>query len=421
MFESLDLKQLLENEFFTGGFVLGIITAVVMYMRKGGAELWKRIERKLYYSITIEITDDLYAYFERWLFDNHRTHYRRMVGELRRRGSMMTDSYQYGKDVVAGHGPRGEDDEDEDKIQFRQDEDLIFMRYRGRFVKISKSRERLEQSKDLFNFHFDSFTISTLFNKRVLYKLLDDVVEYNQQFKPPPDKSVRVFSHCSLGWWGNSLIITPKTKDRIVLKAETKTSLFNDIDKFLKSWEWYEERSIPYKRGYLFYGPPGNGKTSLVGAIAHHTGRSVFNINLSQLEDASVRNAFANVSNKSIILMEDIDAAFDGRKSTKSKVTFSNLLQCFDGITSRHDVIVILTTNHIEKLDPALIRDGRIDMKVYIDNPTSDLINQYLNLFYGTDLVKLNGEYTGDKSMSTIQNLCLSSNTPEEAIEKVCM
>lgn len=403
------LRGIFENEFFTGGFVLGVITAIVMTFKSWGAWIWKRVERKLYYAITIEFTDELYNYFEIWLQKYYDKEYRRLIASI-------------GKTVYnpnEASTPNHEDNNGkEDRAKYRQENDLIFIKYRGAFVKIRKTRTELQQTQSLFNLFFDSFTISTLFKRRVLKQLVNEVIEYNQQFKPPVEKSVWVETHDDYGNWCNRKRIVPKTIKQIVLPKDSKSIVLDDIDKFLASKEWYDERAIPYKRGYLFYGSPGNGKTSLVGALAHHTGRTIHVVNLSELKDSSLKHSFNNIDNKSIILIEDIDAIFDGRKSNQEKLTFSNFLQCLDGVISSHDIITIVTTNHINKLDPALLRDGRIDMKIEINNPTSLLVNEYLRLFYNGPAPHqyINGEYKENIPMSAVQNICLKSDSPEEAV-----
>lgn len=405
------IKGLFENEFFNAGFALGVITAVLLYFKTMITWLWRRIERKLYYSISIECTDNLYGYFERWLSEYHNKEYRRLV-------SFLGES-RYAPDQPFITKDNGKENEVTEVAKYKQESDLIFIKYKGRHVKINKLRKELQQTQTLYNFFFDSFVISTLFHRKVLYEMMDEVVEYNQQFKPNIKTSIYIEFHDDYGNWGNKKVIVPKTIKQIVLHKDIKNGLIDDIDKFLSLEDWYGERAIPYKRGYLFYGSPGNGKTSLAGALARHVGRTISVINLSELKDSSLKVAFNNLPNKSIVLIEDIDSIFDGRKSNKEHLTFSNFLQCLDGFSSQHDMIVIITTNHISKLDDAVLRDGRIDMRVNIENPTSSLVDEYVSLFYQKDLHAMNGQYDERFSMSTIQNICLSCETEHDVYKKL--
>jgi len=84
-----------------------------------------------------------------------------------------------------------------------------------------------------------------------------------------------------------------------------------------------------------------------------------------------------------LLVIEDIDAIFDQRenKVPDSKLTFSGLLNVLDGLNSTAGLITIITTNHIDKLDPALLRSGRIDKVIKLDLPTDDLIREMIGRF----------------------------------------
>jgi len=172
-----------------------------------------------------------------------------------------------------------------------------------------------------------------------------------------------------------------------------------DIDKFLTLEDWYVARGIPYRRGYLLYGPPGCGKSSIVKAIACTMGYDICVFSLSQkLNDTSLTELFNNAPGKSIILLEDIDAAFKSREeegvsaretnlafegASQSALTFMGLLNALDGVASADDgLIVFMTTNYPEKLDPALIRPGRVDLKICVDYPSENQISGIYKKFY---------------------------------------
>jgi mitochondrial chaperone BCS1 len=142
---------------------------------------------------------------------------------------------------------------------------------------------------------------------------------------------------------------------------------------------------VPYHRGYLFYGPPGTGETSLVSAVAARFGMSIYMITLGDFSDKSLMKAIQHVPSNSAILFEDIHCMRTGKTRPdaetrekqpwpeKSKaesgpvehlgVTLSGLLNVLDGFHAPENVLFIMTTNHIEALDPALLRPGRIDYR----------------------------------------------------------
>merc|ERR1712183_860654 len=143
---------------------------------------------------------------------------------------------------------------------------------------------------------------------------------------------------------------------------------------------WYKQRGIPYTMGFLFYGDPGCGKTSTIKAIANHTQRHIVSVPLNKIKTAKeLLNVFYNTNinykdiplDKRLYVLEDIDAAdlkdplaYD-KKFGVQKLTLAALLEVLDGVMEMEGRMLIITTNSPEKLDKALIRPGRIDMKVH--------------------------------------------------------
>ncbi len=166
----------------------------------------------------------------------------------------------------------------------------------------------------------------------------------------------------------------------------------------------------------MLYGPPGSGKSSTIKAIAGHFKKDLYILDLSDkdLTDPVLLALVSNVPNKGILLIEDIDAAFVARDSEASKgISFSGLLNALDGVASKDGRITFMTTNHIEKLDPALIRPGRVDLQIKIDNASNEQCKEiYLRFFPGEevlskDFAEIHGG--GIMSMASIQNLLLRS------------
>lgn len=155
---------------------------------------------------------------------------------------------------------------------------------------------------------------------------------------------------------------------RLELSNEMKDAA-HEIKFWHSTREWYKERDITWKRGYLLYGHPGCGKTSFVRAIAEKLDIPVFVFDLASLNNSSLSrewNSAIATSEERIILIEDIDNIFDGRKNiAKPKdqqgVTFDKLLNLIDGVEEMDGTLVFVTTNNLEKVDPALSRPGRLD------------------------------------------------------------
>ena len=175
----------------------------------------------------------------------------------------------------------------------------------------------------------------------------------------------------------------------VILDEGVSEAIIADVKDFLLNGEWYHERGIPYRRGYLLYGPPGSGKTSYIQALAGELDYDICILNLSEnnLTDDRLNHLMNHIPNRSILLLEDIDAAFNKRAQTseqgfQSGVTFSGLLNALDGVASAEECITFMTTNHPERLDPALLRPGRVDYKVMVNNATESQVRRMFLRFY---------------------------------------
>ena len=134
---------------------------------------------------------------------------------------------------------------------------------------------------------------------------------------------------------------------------------------------------MPYRRGYLLYGPPGTGKTSFILAIAGDLRMNLCVLSLQDenLTEESLTLSMETIPNHSLVLLEDVDAIFVKREATdkrKNNLSFSGLLNALDGVRTIDGRILFMTTNHKEKLDPALLRPGRADLHVELKNASSD-------------------------------------------------
>jgi chaperone BCS1 len=179
--------------------------------------------------------------------------------------------------------------------------------------------------------------------------------------------------HMFSSYWRHACRRDKRSLESVVMRSEQRDRIVRDIQTFLGSREWYRTRGVPYRRGLLFYGPPGCGKTSLVIALASHFCRPVYALNLGSVtNDEALIEAITTVPESAILLIEDIDAALAQKrapvqastpdsKEEPAGVTLSALLNAIDGVFSRDGRILIMTTNHPEKLDPALRRPGRVD------------------------------------------------------------
>ncbi|KEF51492.1 uncharacterized protein A1O9_12409 [Exophiala aquamarina CBS 119918] len=222
----------------------------------------------------------------------------------------------------------------------------------------------------------------------------------------------------------------------VVLGNDQKATVLKDINDFLhpRTARWYSNRGIPYRRGYLFHGPPGTGKTSLSFAIAGVFGLDIYCLALSEvsLTEEDLILLFNSLPKRCILLLEDIDSAgvagrpqLESDQETKKNphseefgkgsdpqagkrqknlkraerskindmnpdappktntITLSGLLNAIDGVASQEGRILILTTNHPDRLNEALIRPGRVDLQIKFDLANMQQIKDlFLRMYY---------------------------------------
>jgi chaperone BCS1 len=189
--------------------------------------------------------------------------------------------------------------------------------------------------------------------------------------------------------------------DSVILDSHKKDRIINDISDYLlpKTAQKYARLGIPYRRGYLLYGPPGTGKSSLSFALAGHFGVDIYVLSLSSTEisNSSLGDLFNSLPEHCIVLLEDIDASgLTKTRTTKSgrvsdddasrdayrKASLDGLLNVIDGVGSHHGRILIMTTNHKDHLDSALIRPGRIDLQIEFTRATKEEVEKLFTHVY---------------------------------------
>lgn len=197
----------------------------------------------------------------------------------------------------------------------------------------------------------------------------------------------------SASTWSHIPFEHPATFANMAMEMEKKEDIMDDLISFSASKEYYAQVGKAWKRGYLLYGPPGTGKSTMIAAMANLLHYDVYDLELTAVKDnTELRKLLIDTTSKSIIVIEDIDCSLDltGQRKKKpekseeikkdipikdpkeesinnsTKVTLSGLLNFIDGLWSASggERIIVFTTNHVEKLDPALIRRGRMDKHI---------------------------------------------------------
>ena len=178
--------------------------------------------------------------------------------------------------------------------------------------------------------------------------------------------------------------VRPTQWEDLVLDSCVVRLLQNDYESFFRREAWFRQNHLAFRRGYLLYGPPGNGKTSAVRAMLTRPGISGYTINLfnKEFDDDDLSRLFQSAASlaPALIVLEDIDRYFDKSQENgpEAKISLQHVLNCLDGATTQDGVIVVATANNPQVLDPAILRrPGRFDRVVGFTNPAKDLRARY--------------------------------------------
>jgi len=197
--------------------------------------------------------------------------------------------------------------------------------------------------------------------------------------------------------------------DSIALDERQEILLKKELDTFINNKNFYVKTGMPYRRGILLYGKPGTGKTSLINAISSYLSRDIYNLNLKMIKDDKELSAtFSTIPPNQLIVLEDVDTQstvlhkrkagieveekiavnndlFQNKELSNEKIfittfSLSTFLACLDGHKISEGNIIIMTTNHVDVLDPACIRPGRMDVHLELNYCTHYQLNKLFKI-----------------------------------------
>jgi chaperone BCS1 len=388
------------NQIFGGIAAAGGFASAVYWLREIPARILRTVIWA--FSTRIEISNDSSAFepFVAWL-EAHGTSWHARAFKLSTHGSALVtdDGENCAWTVAPGVGTH-----------------LIW--YRGRPCWVSRWVNERAGSQGLRRRESIAIRMPGL-SRAPLDRLIEEV---KRSAELPGRLTVSVWT---AGYWQAVRCCDARDLDTIVLGPGFKERLVADLEWFRSNRAWYRHRGLPWRRGYLFAGTPGTGKSSLAVALAGKFEMPVCMLNLGSVgTDDSLIEAICNVPSSALLLIEDIDTARvsdtrgkeEGQKA--NLVTLGALLNALDGAISREGRVLIMTTNHAERIDPALLRPGRVDVRM--DFPKAgpaEIAEMYRRFFDGRRL-----DVPGGLSLSPaeVQGICLQhADDPDAAARRL--
>ncbi|KAI1484372.1 BCS1 N terminal-domain-containing protein [Biscogniauxia mediterranea] len=312
--------------------------------------------------------------------------------------------------------------------------------YRGRLLQFRRSYSRDQRSLMIAS-ECEEISLSCFGrDPSVLKQLLQDARE---RYLAKDEKKTLIYRGISKTGiasdtsWQRCMARAHRPFSTVILNESKKKEIIDDISDYLcpTTQRWYANRGIPYRRGYLLYGPPGTGKSSLSLALAGYFKMRIYIVSLNSMlaTEETLSTLFSELPRRCVVLLEDIDTAGlthtreeeskdsedenkkssgrnDNEKERIGRLSLSGLLNVLDGVASQEGRVLIMTTNHIDKLDRALIRPGRVDMMVKFSLADAEMTSAVFRAIFAY--------LEGDDELNFSQNGSPSLESPETLEER---
>ncbi|RDL30104.1 uncharacterized protein BP5553_10382 [Venustampulla echinocandica] len=333
---------------------------------------------------------------------------------------------------------------EEKKVRFTPSFGTHYFWYRGRLLLFSRTKDVRQGSYGPVSEREEISLSSFGRNPSILKQLLD---ECRSDFMKQDESRTVIYrgglkSGTSEPQWTRCVSRVSRPFSTVVLDEKLKQGLLDDMRDYLhpNTRRWYSNRGIPYRRGYLLHGLPGTGKTSLSFAIAGYFKLKIYIVSLNSpsMDENNLGTLFSELPKQCVVLLEDIDTAglthtrddkeetdltkvpgnstaakpSEQEKKPQGRISLSALLNILDGVASQEGRVLIMTTNHIEKLDEALIRPGRVDMMIKFDLATQSMLSTIFCAIFAT----LEGDIPVKSSQAVIRGPKSTSRRSENQI-----
>jgi len=360
-----------DNEFFSGGMILMLLGGTAAYFRKVPELIWNWFLKQVSVEIQVHNTNSVFWMLIEWM---EKQGFNKKVRRLK------IDNLNTLSPAPGVH--------------------LLF--HQKKFIKLT----RVLQEESIANTIPENITLRFFpcRDKQFARRFLDEI-----QTQSSNDGRMEVYV--------NEVYhrVDKRHSSSIVLAEDN--DVVSDVRWFIDNQHWYKERGLDHNRGYLLHGPPGNGKTSLVKYIASEFELPLSVIYLKGLtSDIHLLNLITT-SQPSVVLIEDLDChrlsmerVHDNKQNDNlsERITTSGLLNAIDGIIQSVGRMLFITTNHIDKIDQALLRPGRVDKLVKINNATPGQAQKLHQKFFPQAPIKQAEEFAsyaadGARSIASLQ------------------
>lgn len=378
------------NQFLNGGLVLMLLGALLAALRNVPRHLFKAARHRWLVTVEIRREHELQRWVAWWLGRHLEGGRRNLKASLRNSGR------------------------EEPEVIYEPGNGHHLLRWRRRWFLIQ--RELSEGGKEM-GVQEDIYRVMTI--ARTAAPVRELLETARSEGIAHAAQAHRVF-YSMPGHWQSLQDRRGRPLGSVVLPESVAEGMLEDCRSFFDARAWYHERGLPWRRGYLLHGPPGGGKSSVVTAIATELDVPLYWLNLRQtsMSDGYLVELMSMMRSRSILLLEDLDCALLGRdekapdSDRASQVTMSGLLNAIDGVLAGEGRVLFITTNRLDKIDSALRRPGRTDVKLEIGYATPDQAERLFLRFFPGDVAGADAfaaSLPPETSMARLQEVLLCS------------
>ena len=381
-----------ENPVVGGVIGIWLLGVVSYWLKHVPSQIMSLVHRYLTVSVTIDNEDKAYFNAMAWFGTK---------GYATKARTLRANNGRYGN---------------EDTIVLSPGYGSFTFFFRGWPYRMHKQKEESKDSNKIR----ESITIRTIsYGQKRLRRLIE---EFNVEPVGSDKTTIMAWKYNDWTWLAEQ---PGRGMETVVADQAVKTRLVNAIRLFEDRQDWYQNCGIPYRLGIALHGVPGTGKTSMVMALCHLFNKKLHIISLAGMTDKALQDALAELDNRSVVLIEDIDT-FTVTKDRESDdtaheggpLTLSGLLNAIDGAVASHGRILIMTTNHLDHLDEALRRPGRCDIVVEMGYLTDETAREMFNRFWPDFTVPESWELKDEVTPAMFQGLALQNlSNPLKVVE----